>query len=83
LEAFFVSTGVVALAEIGDKTQLLALLLAARYRTAWPIVLGIMVAAREPRAGQRAGQLARGRDRPHAMHWILTAVHRHGDLDAT
>jgi len=32
LEAFFVSTGVVALGEVGDKTQLLALLLAARYR---------------------------------------------------
>ncbi|MDD5250792.1 MAG: TMEM165/GDT1 family protein [Rhodocyclaceae bacterium] len=43
-QAFLVSTGVVALAEIGDKTQLLALLLAARFRKPWPIVLGILVA---------------------------------------
>ena len=44
MEAFLVSTGIVALAEIGDKTQLLALLLAARFRKPWPIVLGILVA---------------------------------------
>ena len=44
MEAFFVSTAVVAVAEIGDKTQLLALMLAARYRKPWPIVLGILCA---------------------------------------
>ena len=44
LEPFLVSTGVVALAEIGDKTQLLALLLAARYRKPWPIIAGILLA---------------------------------------
>jgi putative Ca2+/H+ antiporter (TMEM165/GDT1 family) len=44
LEAFLVSTGVVALAEIGDKTQLLALVLAAKFRKPVPIVLGILVA---------------------------------------
>ena len=44
IEALLVSTGVVALAEIGDKTQLLALLLAARFRKPWPIVAGILVA---------------------------------------
>jgi len=43
-EAFLVSTGVVALAEIGDKTQLLALVLAAKFRRPWPIVSGIFVA---------------------------------------
>jgi putative Ca2+/H+ antiporter (TMEM165/GDT1 family) len=43
-EAFAVSTGVVALGEVGDKTQLLALLLAARYRAPLPISLGILVA---------------------------------------
>lgn len=43
-EAFLVSTGVVALAEIGDKTQLLAIVLAARYRQALPIIAGILVA---------------------------------------
>ena len=37
LQALLVSTGTVTLAEIGDKTQLLALLLAARYRKPWPI----------------------------------------------
>ena len=44
MEAFLVSTGIVALAEMGDKTQLLALLLAARFRKPWPIVCGILVA---------------------------------------
>ncbi|WP_255987757.1 TMEM165/GDT1 family protein [Chitinolyticbacter albus] len=44
MDAFLVSTGVVALAEIGDKTQLLALILAARFRRPWPIVAGIFVA---------------------------------------
>lgn len=44
MEAFFVSTAIVALAEMGDKTQLLALVLAARFRKPWPIVLGILVA---------------------------------------
>ncbi|MFQ3596487.1 MAG: TMEM165/GDT1 family protein [Sphingomonadaceae bacterium] len=44
MEAFLVSTLVVALAEIGDKTQLLAILLAARFRQPWPILAGILVA---------------------------------------
>jgi len=44
LEAFLVSTGVVALGEMGDKTQLLAMLLAVRFRRPLPIVLGILVA---------------------------------------
>ncbi len=44
MDAFLVSTGIVALAEIGDKTQLLAFLLAARFRRPVPIVLGIFVA---------------------------------------
>jgi len=44
MEAFLVSTGIVALAEMGDKTQLLTLVLAARFRKPWPIVLGILVA---------------------------------------
>lgn len=44
LEAFLVSTGIVALAEIGDKTQLLAFILAAKFRKPWPIVIGILVA---------------------------------------
>ena len=44
MEAFLVSTGLVAIAEIGDKTQLLAMLLAARFRRPWPIILGIFAA---------------------------------------
>jgi putative Ca2+/H+ antiporter (TMEM165/GDT1 family) len=44
MEAFFVSTLVVTLGEIGDKTQLLALLLAARFRRPIPIIAGIFVA---------------------------------------
>ena len=44
MESFLVSTGIVTLAEMGDKTQLLALLLAARFRKPWPIVGGIFVA---------------------------------------
>ncbi|MEW6694715.1 MAG: TMEM165/GDT1 family protein [Pseudomonadota bacterium] len=44
MEALLVSTGVVALAEIGDKTQLLAFVLAARFRRPLPIVLGILLA---------------------------------------
>ncbi len=44
MEAFLVSTGIVALAEIGDKTQLLAFILAAKFRRPLPIILGILVA---------------------------------------
>ena len=44
MESFLVSTGVVALAEMGDKTQLLAFVLAARFRKRTPIVAGILVA---------------------------------------
>lgn len=44
LESLFVPTGIVALAEIGDKTQLLALLLACRFRRPWPIIWGIVLA---------------------------------------
>ncbi len=44
MDAFLISTGVVALAEIGDKTQLLAFILAARFRKPVPIILGILLA---------------------------------------
>jgi putative Ca2+/H+ antiporter (TMEM165/GDT1 family) len=44
MEAFLISTGIVALAEMGDKTQLLALLLAARFQRPWPIIAGIFFA---------------------------------------
>ena len=54
LEAFLISTGVVALGEMGDKTQLLALLLAARFRKPLPIILGILVATLVNHAGAAA-----------------------------
>jgi putative Ca2+/H+ antiporter (TMEM165/GDT1 family) len=44
MESLLISTGVVALAEIGDKTQLLAFILAARFKKPVPIILGILVA---------------------------------------
>lgn len=72
LEAFLVSTGVVALAEIGDKTQLLALLLAAKYRKPLPIILGILVATllNHALAGMVGAWLA-ATIGPQAMRWIL------------
>jgi putative Ca2+/H+ antiporter (TMEM165/GDT1 family) len=44
LNAFLLSTGLVALAEIGDKTQLLAVMLTARYRRPWLVIAGILAA---------------------------------------
>ena len=72
LEAFTVSTGVVALGEIGDKTQLLALLLAARYRRPLPIIAGILVAtlANHAAAGALGTWLTRVID-PTWMRWVL------------
>jgi putative Ca2+/H+ antiporter (TMEM165/GDT1 family) len=71
-EAFAVSTGVVALGEIGDKTQLLALLLAARYRDRRAIVGGIFVAtlANHALAAALGAWLADVID-PQAMRWAL------------
>jgi Ca2+/H+ antiporter, TMEM165/GDT1 family len=72
LEALFVSTGVVALAEIGDKTQLLALLLATRFRAPLPIVCGIAVAtlANHAFAGAVGAWLVSVIG-PDVMRWIL------------
>jgi len=72
MEAFLVSTGVVALAEIGDKTQLLALVLAARFRKPVPIVLGILVStlANHALAGSVGALVARLVD-PQVLRWIL------------
>src|ERR1700753_2092592 len=44
LNPFLISTGIVALAEIGDKTQILALLLALRFRKPWPVLAGMLLA---------------------------------------
>ncbi|MBB1060111.1 TMEM165/GDT1 family protein [Marilutibacter spongiae] len=68
----FISTGTVALAEIGDKTQLLALMLAARFRKPWPIVAGILVATllNHALAGW-LGSLASGWLSPSVLQWIV------------
>jgi putative Ca2+/H+ antiporter (TMEM165/GDT1 family) len=72
LEAFLVSTGVVALGEMGDKTQLLAMLLAARFRKPVPIVLGILVAtlANHALAGA-VGQWVAEAIGPQWLRWII------------
>ena len=74
MQAFLVSTGIVALAEMGDKTQLLALVLAARFRKPWPIVLGIFVAtvANHALAGA-LGAWVTTLIRPQTLRWILGA----------
>ena len=72
MEAFLVSAGIVALAEIGDKTQLLALVLAARFRRPVPIILGILVAtlANHALAGFVGAWIA-AKVGPDLMRWIL------------
>src|SRR4029450_11366906 len=72
MEAFFVSVAVVAIAEIGDKTQLLALMLAARYRKPLPIILGIFCAtlANHARAALAGAEVAAWVG-PSIMRWIL------------
>ena len=72
MEAFLVSTGVVALAEVGDKTQLLALVLAARYRRPLPIVLGILLATLANHAlAAAAGKWITTEVDPAVLRWIL------------
>jgi putative Ca2+/H+ antiporter (TMEM165/GDT1 family) len=72
MEAFLVSTGLVALAEIGDKTQLLAFLLAARFRKPLPICLGILVATVVNHAAAGAvGAWLTTLLSPQALRWIL------------
>ena len=72
MEAFLLSTGVVALAEVGDKTQLLALLLAATFRRPLPIIAGIFFATLANHAlagaiGQWLTQIVSSE----ALRWIL------------
>lgn len=72
MEALLVSTGLVAIAEIGDKTQLLAILLAARFRRPLPIIMGILVATIANHAlaafvGVAAGEFLQGP----WMRWVL------------
>ena len=74
MEAFLVSTGIVALAEMGDKTQLLSLLLAARFRRPWTIVLGILLATLVNHALAGAfGEWLTGVIGKELLRWILGA----------
>ncbi|MEY4377520.1 MAG: hypothetical protein RJB26_2070 [Pseudomonadota bacterium] len=72
MEALLFSTGVVALAEIGDKTQLLAFLLAAKFRKPGPIILGILLAtiANHGFAGA-LGTLITTWMGPETLRWVL------------
>ena len=74
-QAFIVSSSVVALAEMGDKTQLLSLILAARYRKPMPIVLGILVATLLNHAIAGAlGAWLSSLMRPEVLNWVMAAA---------
>ena len=72
MEAFLISAAAIAVGEIGDKTQLLAIVLAARFRRPWPILLGILVAtlANHTIAGL-VGAWVRQMLGPQALRWAL------------
>ena len=72
VEAFLVSTGVVALGEMGDKTQLLAIVLAAAFRKPIPIILGILVATlvNHALAGAVGGWVAQALG-PDVLRWVI------------
>lgn len=72
MSAFLTSTFVVAVAEIGDKTQLLSLMLAARFRRPWPIVLGIFVATvANHYAAAWVGDWVAAALGPRTLRWLL------------
>ena len=72
MEAFFVSTGIVALSEMGDKTQLLAIVLAAAFRRPVPIILGILAATllNHAAAGAVGGWVAQALG-PDILRWVI------------
>lgn len=71
-EPFLMSTGIVALAEIGDKTQLLAFMLAARFRRPCPIILGIFIATIANHAFAAAvGTWITSLLGPDTLRWVL------------
>jgi putative Ca2+/H+ antiporter (TMEM165/GDT1 family) len=72
VNSFLVSTAVVSVAEIGDKTQLLAFLLASKLRKPIPIILGILVATLANHAGAAAiGAWFSRLIEPDVMRWLL------------
>jgi Ca2+/H+ antiporter, TMEM165/GDT1 family len=72
MEAFLVSTGVVALGEMGDKTQLLAFLLAARFKRPLPIILGVLTATlvNHTAAGALGAWIAQALG-PQLLRWVI------------
>ena len=74
MDALLFSTLAVAIADIGDKTQLLALVLAARYRRAWPIIAGIVLATLLNHAlAAWLGELVGGWLDPRWLRWFVVA----------
>ena len=72
MESFLISTGVVALAEIGDKTQFLALILAARFKKPFPIIAGIFGATAMNHAlAGAAGAWIMAAISPEVLRWVL------------
>lgn len=72
MDAFLISTGVVALSEMGDKTQLLAIVMAARFKRCWTICLGILIATLANHA--LAGLLGIGVSallEPQTLRWVV------------
>ena len=74
MQTYLIAAATVALAEIGDKTQLLALVLSARFRKPWPIMIGILLAtlASFILAGVIGELLSRWLT-PRILHWIVVA----------
>lgn len=72
MESFLISTGVVALAEIGDKTQFLTLILAARFKKPFPIIAGIFGATAMNHAlAGAAGAWIMAAISPEVLRWVL------------
>src|SRR3546814_17821736 len=74
LPAFFTTAGLVAIAEIGDKTQLLSLLLAARFRRPLPILAAVLLATIVNHAlASLLGVWIQGLVEPRILRWVLAA----------
>src|ERR1700754_5144100 len=72
MQTFLISALTVFLAEIGDKTQLLALILAAKYRKPWPIALGILAATLVNHAlAGSVGMMVAQWFSPETLKWIV------------
>ena len=74
MEAILICTGIVALGEMGDKTQLLAIILAATFRKPWPIIAGIFVATilNHAAAGAVGGWISQALG-PDVLRWVIGA----------